>query len=1226
MRRARALWLVTLGAVLLLRLSGIAWDGWQFQHPDERFLVMVAERLSPPQSVGEALDPARTPLNPNNAGFDFFVYGALPPSLFRLVAGACGATDLEGILETGRVLTVLADLATLLLVAAFAARLGGRRAGALAGVLYGFCALLIQQSRFATTDTWGTLAVVLAAWLVVGRPVTAARAAAAGAAVGLAMACKPNLALALAIPVAWLAQALWRQAGADPAAVRRTLAGLAATLAGCIVAVKLADPGAFAALSSLVLAPRRLAALRELGGFLAGHGQYPPNLQWADRRAVLDPLTNLLFWGVGPALGAAMAVGLGRVVRRAALSGGAWVPVLAWLVPAAAWHLSRFVCSVRHLETFVPFGIVAAALWLARRRRRVLAAGVVAATAVWGVAWGALAWRQHTRVEASRWLAAELPAGSTVTGEYWDDALPLPAVGGRWIDSETMHVFDPDTEAKREALLASLHKADAVVLASQRGVGAICRVPDAYPLTAEYYHLLFSGALGFDLAAEFTRRVGFGALSVSDLGAEEALSVYDHPPVWVFRKSARYTPQLARAMLERVPLPGETAWETGELEARGQAPYLGRAPGRGALPGSLLTGSGRQLLSLLAWCVALEVLALAGARLVRRVAPALPDGGWGAGRFVGLAVGGVAWLWLGWLALPGWNRWLPTAALLAALPWAVRELARVRREHSYLVAAVAFWGVFAAFLAVRAWNPEIYWGEKPMDAAILTGLLRADSLPPVDPWYSGAPLNYYFVGFLPFALLARAAAIPAAIAFNLAAATIPALAVGCAMTAGWLLSRRAAGGLAAAALTQLVGTAGVFFHPGLLTRARFDGFWATSRVIPDTINEYPVWTALFADLHAHFLGFPGFLAAVAATAAVALSLVRGTAGAVAVGALLGLEAMTNTWEVPLLALLAVAARLVSRPRLGSWRGVVGHGRWLATAGVTALVVAAPFWTSVRTAGGAVALNHAPALSLAALAELFGVAAGLLAVGLAAVAVARQRGPGVAWSLVVAGAGIVAVVVPEFVTVADRMNTVFKLHLQAHLLLGVAVAGLLGAAFAGLGRRWQAALLAVALPLVAVGTLTTFAAGRAVIATRRVSGPRPTLDGAAYLAAAEPDQAAVLAALAGRAGGGVVAEPLGTPYSDSLRVPMFTGHAAVVGWEYHLWQRRNAWYDIAVRQGDLRALLGGEDDSAVAALARRYSLSLACTWRGRDPAVAREAGWAPLVRSGAAAAFAAGGAP
>ena len=33
-------------------------------------------------------------------------------------------------------------------------------------------------------------------------------------------------------------------------------------------------------------------------------------------------------------------------------------------------------------------------------------------------------------------------------------------------------------------------------------------------------------------------------------------------------------------------------------------------------------------------------------------------------------------------------------------------------------------------------------------------------------------------------------------------------------------------------------------------------FWGPSRVIPWTINEFPFWSFLFADLHPHMIGIP----------------------------------------------------------------------------------------------------------------------------------------------------------------------------------------------------------------------------------------------------------------------------------------------------------------------------------------------------------------------------------
>ena len=1200
---------VLLGTVL--RVTGIAWDGWQLQHPDERFLVMVADRLEVPLAVGDALDPWRTPANPNNQGFDFYVYGAFPPFATKFLGRVLGLASLRGLVILGRVLSVILDVANVLLVAALARRLAGPRAAGYSSLLYATCGLAVQQARFATTDVWGLTAVLLAIWAVVGRPVTWHRLLGSGAAVGLAAACKPNLLLALAVPMASVALDAWPRRREGFPTARWVATRLAALSIVAIVALKVTDPGAFASTLSPLPSPRRVASLTNLAGVFVGLGQYPPNLQWADRRAVIDPLANLLIWGTGPLLGIAVLAGAARVFRRAMLGERIWIPILVWLLPAAGWQLTRFVCSVRHLEPFLPVAVVAAGVWLVRRSKW-LRLATVATTVVWGTAWAAIAWQPHTRLEASRWLEDNLPRGATVTAEYWDDALPLPDPVSEGLSVVTLRVFDPDTVKKRNELLAGLERADAVVLASQRGVGSICRVPDAYPLTAEYYHLLFSGALGFRMAASFTRNLGAGRLAVSDLAAEESLSVYDHPPVWVFRKTDRYRSDLARRLLERVPLPGPEPWQTRDLEARGSPPYLAPTPGGRPLPAGLVPGWPRQAVSLVGWVAAIELLGLLGCAIVRRVAPTLPDGGWGVARWLGVVTAGLGWLWLGFVGLPGWNSWLPAVLLLGAALWGGPRWLKEWHDRRFRSAAALFWSVFALFLVLRAYNPEVYWGEKPMDAAIFNALWRADTLPPVDPWFAGAPLHYYFFGFLPFAALGRALFAGLGVVFNLAAATVPALTAGAAASVGWLLAGRARGGVLAAALAQLVGTAAAVFRPGMLWSPGFASFWESSRVIPDTINEYPVWTALFADLHAHFFGFPGFLTAVLLASALALGALRGKASAVVVGLVLAIEAMTNTWEIPVLLLLVIAGRALRRGGRRSWRDLVRGGGWLLQAGATATVLALPFWLAVRPVAGEVALYRGPATPVPALAELFGVAAVLTVTAATATWLAGKHASHQRWTWILVAVGWFVVVVPEFITVSDRMNTVFKFHLQAHLLLAVAVAGLLGACLPAIRGQWRTTLAIPVAMAVAVGLATSVGDAAAVVRTRRVAGPRPTLNGAAYLRVNAPPQAKALEALAALPAAAVAVETPGPAYTDALRVPMFSGHPAVVGWEYHLWQRRHSWPEIRTRQEDLAVLLWGGDMDVVSALADRYHVGLACTWEGYPAAVSGLPGWWRLV--------------
>ncbi len=131
-----------------------------------------------------------------------------------------------------------------------------------------------------------------------------------------------------------------------------------------------------------------------------------------------------------------------------------------------------------------------------------------------------------------------------------------------------------DNSEELDRYLEALDSADMITISSQRSIWSICRLPKMYPLTLSYYRALFDGSLGFDLALHEQRPFAFGPLQVSDLdgsiswksqpelplfnfaplAAEEAFSVYDHAPVWVFVKSPRYSSAIASELLGKVDL------------------------------------------------------------------------------------------------------------------------------------------------------------------------------------------------------------------------------------------------------------------------------------------------------------------------------------------------------------------------------------------------------------------------------------------------------------------------------------------------------------------------------------------------------------------------------------------------------------------------------------------------------------------------------------------------
>ncbi|MBI9051929.1 MAG: phospholipid carrier-dependent glycosyltransferase [Anaerolineaceae bacterium] len=166
----------------------------------------------------------------------------------------------------------------------------------------------------------------------------------------------------------------------------------------------------------------------------------------------------------------------------------------------------------------------------------------------------------------------------TLSNESWDEGLPVRFNNwdpfGQLYIGNTMEVRWMDDENKKNMFLETIDKTDYIIVPSQRAVWSASRMPLMYPLTMKYYEALFTGQLGYELIAEFQAPMKFADLYVSDVGgmwsfgtmpdlpifnfnplaAEEAFSVYDHPPAWIFRKTKDYDPEKVKTILDSIDL------------------------------------------------------------------------------------------------------------------------------------------------------------------------------------------------------------------------------------------------------------------------------------------------------------------------------------------------------------------------------------------------------------------------------------------------------------------------------------------------------------------------------------------------------------------------------------------------------------------------------------------------------------------------------------------------
>ena len=289
------------------------------------------------------------------------------------------------------------------------------------------------------------------------------------------------------------------------------------------------------------------------------------------------------------------------------------------------------------------------------------------------------------------------------------------------------------------------------------------------------------------------------------------------------------------------------------------------------------------------------------------------------------------------------------------------------------------------------WHP-VYGGEKPMNVSYFNAVLKSTVFPAYDPWFAGGSMNYYYYGYVLVGMPVKLLGIDPAVAYNLVLPGLFSMcALGAWMIARALMrpishsrtATEAAGDIAprpstawwlaplvAAAFLLIIGNQGIIrmywqgwqkiavpeeqmlqgsmadhirwageglgrvlsgevknlpYYPG-------DWYWKPSRAIqPEAggeITEFPFFTFLYADLHAHLMALPLTLLVIAWALGVVLGRAQWRSkGRMALALLIGALAVgalrpTNTWDQYTYLILAAVALFYSAARAGWSRGAV----------------------------------------------------------------------------------------------------------------------------------------------------------------------------------------------------------------------------------------------------------------------------------------------------------------
>ena len=323
------------------------------------------------------------------------------------------------------------------------------------------------------------------------------------------------------------------------------------------------------------------------------------------------------------------------------------------------------------------------------------------------------------------------------------------------------------------------------------------------------------------------------------------------------------------------------------------------------------------VIGLVIWYAFVFLLGVLTYPIIRLVMPGLGDKGYALSRALGLILlAYVPWL-LGSLGVPHTRLTIGVVFVAIAvaglsLGWMRRNELREEWKSNwrqFLMIEGIFLSFFLFDLLIRLGNPDLWHpskgGERPMDFSYFNAVIKSTTFPPYDPWFAGGYINYYYYGFVLVSTPVKLLGIVPSIAYNFILPTLFALVATGAFSIGWHLVDRGKteeergslpfiAGLAAALMMVVLGNLGTIqmvfqalarsaapggnitevdfiqrlayaaqgvyktiFQGVVLPIGRGEWYWNPSRVIPpgpgNEITEFPFFTFLYSDLHAHMI-------------------------------------------------------------------------------------------------------------------------------------------------------------------------------------------------------------------------------------------------------------------------------------------------------------------------------------------------------------------------------------
>lgn len=549
-------------------------------------------------------------------------------------------------------------------------------------------------------------------------------------------------------------------------------------------------------------------------------------------------------------------------------------------------------------------------------------------------------------------------------------------------------------------------------------------------------------------------------------------------------------------------------------------------------------------------------------------------------------------------------------------------------RRQIIIEELIFLAFFVFLLIVRSFQPEILGLEKFMDAGFIQAYLKSPTLPATDIWFAGESINYYSFGHFMGAILVHMWRIDLAWSYNFLLATVMALLASEVFSLtfnirsnfAWKLSVKkakkteaqanfsasAGTALLASFLVTLFGNGHAIWY--FLTKGNFVDYWYpnATRFIDRTIHEFPVYSFVVSDLHAHVFSMPIVIALlmtiflwlselieeVKRQKIIKLFAERFFILSLVLGVLFGSLAMTNTWDVLIYAILLLVLGVL----LLMWRTDFFWPLCSSALGLTltTAIISAPWFLNFQSIAEGIRLanEHSPVWQLLVLWGAHTIPVLIFIIILLLNRKGRSKKEETAWFFTLGTflAFLVLLIFTEFFYFKDiytgypRSNTMFKMMFQGFIwiaiLLALAISFFISRAKSQQCFNWQLIDVREALPWkknklfkvkVALRTVLflylpitalilglaayPFLAFKDYYSFKNYQG----LDGLQWMSKKYPSSYAMVDYLKNNEAQQVsILEASGESFTEFSMISAFSGMSTVLGWQVHEWLWRGTW--------------------------------------------------------------------